>query len=1379
MKISNLIDRTKLKLAHLRAVVSDASQTEFSYSSSSDIVALEERIMLSATPMAVVTDAQAVEPVDCPENVDAPAAESQDSAAQEVTSIVFVDSSVEDYQQLVDDIGQSGGTQVVLIDSQSDGVDQITDYLSRHSGIESIHIVAHGTDGEVRLGNTVLNANTLDRYSGQIASWGSSLTSSADILFYGCDFAATEDGRLVIEALSELTGADINASDDLTGHADLGGDWDLEYVVGHIETDAIFSVTVQENWLGTLEAVTVTTLDDVVDGDTTNIASLIADSGDDGFISLREAILAANGDVDSDTITLGSGVHMLEITDDLNTSSDFDFSGDLDIYSNITIQGVSAQESIISTVLTDRLFQINSGDLVLQGLTLDGGNTVTGAAVFASSSGSLQATDTVFRNNSTNSNGGAIFASGDVTLNRVALIDNQANFDGGAIRVIGGTTSLTNVTVSGNTAGASGGSGDGGGIVVNSGGSLIVNHSTFADNEARSGSGGGLQVDSGGTVTISNSIFANNRSASGGNDVDGDIVNGGFNIIEDRSGFITSSAGPVFGADPELSTELELIDGTFVHTFDTTSIAYNAATGSAETQDQRGSTRDSSPDIGAYELQSEVATASQVVPEPQTIDEDSTLTFLAGTATEVSVSDSLSDTNTPMRVTLSVNDGVLTLSQLDNLTIVEGANGSSSLVIDGTESDLNAALDGLEFTPDADFNGSVTLNVETAIADSVVNLEGFYTFEGGNADDRSAGTSYDGTLEGDASIVSDAERGQVLLLDGVGDGDSVKITGRFGEPTNVTLAAFVNLASTDISGASVISVARSPALYFEADGTLVGYFQSGGIDNFVESTEKFIGSGWIHVAVSIDADNSTMTLFVDGQAIETTSTTGAISYDNTKDTLIGGSPESTRFDFGGKIDDARVYSRALSSDEIVALAAGANTANSSVAITVDPVNDAPELVGPNPALGTITEDDINNQGQTVSFLLNEGVAESRFSDAEDAPEGIAVIVNSNDFNGRWQYQRAGESTWTDVGVVSNNAALLLEAADKIRFLPDGENGDNANLGFRAWDGTEGTAGSKYDIIANGGTGGSNGFSTNTVSAQVSVTSVNDAPVLDNIETGALTYNENAGAVAITSTLILEDVDNINLESAVVAITAGFESAIDTLSFTDTANISGFWNLTTGELTLTATMPATVAEFQAALRSVTYTNSSDNPTSTARTVSFTVNDGGIDSNTETRDIAIVEVNDDPTATGVPTDVTVTEDVASDVDLSSINLSDVDANSGELTVTLTAGAGDLTAAVGTGITVGGSGTSVVTLSGTLANLNDYLNDSTKVQYLNDTQNTFGNDADTINVTVNDSGNTGTGGGTDQDLGDRQRRHHRGQRLATGGQQQRHNRSRRADR
>ncbi len=66
--------------------------------------------------------------------------------------------------------------------------------------------------------------------------------------------------------------------------------------------------------------------------------------------------------------------------------------------------------------------------------------------------------------------------------------------------------------------------------------------------------------------------------------------------------------------------------------------------------------------------------------------------------------------------------------------------------------------------------------------------------------------------------------------------------------------------------------------------------------------------------------------------------------------------------------------------------------------------------------------------------------------------------------------------------------------------------------------------------------------------------------------------------------------------------------------------------TNGTLTLSGS--ATLAQYQAALRSITYTNTSDNPSTATRTVSFTVNDGSVNSNTQTRDIAITAGNDAP-------------------------------------------------------------------------------------------------------------------------------------------------------
>ncbi|MEZ5596736.1 MAG: LamG-like jellyroll fold domain-containing protein, partial [Pseudomonadales bacterium] len=265
-----------------------------------------------------------------------------------------------------------------------------------------------------------------------------------------------------------------------------------------------------------------------------------------------------------------------------------------------------------------------------------------------------------------------------------------------------------------------------------------------------------------------------------------------------------------------------------------------------------------------------------------------------------------------------------------------------------------------------------------------------------------------------------------------------------------------------------------------------------------------------------------------------------------------------------------------------------------------------------------------------------------------------------------------------------------------------------------------------------------------------VSNVNDAPVVSAVESPALAYTENDGAVAITSTLTLADVDDTNLESAVVQITTNYVNGEDVLTFVDQNGITGSWDAPTGTLTLTGT--ATVAQYQAALQSITYTNTAELPDTNTRTVAFTVNDGTVDSNTQTRDITVASVNDDPINIGsLPTDVAVTEDVLSNVDLSAIDLSDVDHNGGNLTVTLTTSTGgNLSASSGGGVTVSGSGSGALTLTGTLASLNTFLDTASNIQYLHGTANLNGNDADTISVVVNDNGNTGSGGGGNVSLG-----------------------------
>ena len=96
---------------------------------------------------------------------------------------------------------------------------------------------------------------------------------------------------------------------------------------------------------------------------------------------------------------------------------------------------------------------------------------------------------------------------------------------------------------------------------------------------------------------------------------------------------------------------------------------------------------------------------------------------------------------------------------------------------------------------------------------------------------------------------------------------------------------------------------------------------------------------------------------------------------------------------------------------------------------------------------------------------------------------------------------------------------------------------------------------------------------------ITVSPVNDAPeIADAGDT--LLYTEGDGVQVIDSTLTLTDVDDTHIESAVIQISGGYENLEDVLSFTDTINITGSWDATTGTLTLTG--PDTLAAYEACL-----------------------------------------------------------------------------------------------------------------------------------------------------------------------------------------------------
>ncbi|QSX66567.1 MAG: DUF4347 domain-containing protein [Dolichospermum sp. DET69] len=160
--------------------------------------------------------------------------------AESTKSVVFVDPNVADYRNIVDSV--KPGTLLFLLSANQDGIQQITQNLSGLTNIDSLQIISQGSEGSLSLGSTVLNSSNLSSYTSQLQQWGQSLTATGDILLYASNVAQGSAGKTFVQQISQLTGADVAASDDLTGNITSGGDWVLEYTTGLIEASPALEI---------------------------------------------------------------------------------------------------------------------------------------------------------------------------------------------------------------------------------------------------------------------------------------------------------------------------------------------------------------------------------------------------------------------------------------------------------------------------------------------------------------------------------------------------------------------------------------------------------------------------------------------------------------------------------------------------------------------------------------------------------------------------------------------------------------------------------------------------------------------------------------------------------------------------------------------------------------------------------------------------------------------------------------------------------------------------------------------------------------------------------------------------------------------------------
>ena len=379
--------------------------------------------------------------------------------------LVVINSSVADADDIVASLKPN--QEALLLDPDRDAMEQINDYFNRHDGVkyEALHILSHGNDGYFVLNGEVFNAENFD--AAEWAEVGEHLTGGGDILLYGCNLADGKAGRELIGLIADASGADVAASDDATG---VSGDWELEYRFGTVEAESI-----------------------AVDGYMHNLTNyLVVNANSSGEGSFAWAVSEANKHAGTDEITFADNVTEIRL------------SGALTIDDSVTISGYLSGDGenivTITAAAGRRIFSIDSGaNVVLENLNFEGNGTV-------------------------NSNGGAIYNSGNLTLNHTDFSGfhlSSGNRGGVIYNYAEGSITLNindSVFHDNSTSGA------GGGVLYNTadswyGGYATINitDSLFFDNHASGHAGGAIYLNtSSGTLTVDGCIFRENSADGGG-----------------------------------------------------------------------------------------------------------------------------------------------------------------------------------------------------------------------------------------------------------------------------------------------------------------------------------------------------------------------------------------------------------------------------------------------------------------------------------------------------------------------------------------------------------------------------------------------------------------------------------------------------------------------------------------------------------------------------------------------------------------------------------------------------------------------------------------------------------------------------------------------
>ncbi|NJR38140.1 MAG: hypothetical protein HC781_03920 [Leptolyngbyaceae cyanobacterium CSU_1_4] len=367
------------------------------------------------------------------------------------------------------------------------------------------------------------------------------------------------------------------------------------------------------------------------------------------------------------------------------------------------------------------------------------------------------------------------------------------------------------------------------------------------------------------------------------------------------------------------------------------------------------------------------------------------------------------------------------------------SNDNTALVtISGTKAQVNAALNGLSYTPaDNNVDATVTLKV--------------------TAKDQANGGTAIGGAGGELTDIKN------ILINVSGVNDAPVVTA----PTSVIVTEDIQFAFAENS----LKVDDPDDFGKPLKVTLT-----------VGNGTLILGST---TGLTVTGSGATRTL--QGKETDINAALNTLKYQ-------GNSDYNT---LGGSKDTLTIFVEDLGNSGT----GGAKTTTKTVDITVTPVNDAPVVPGSASVTVTaVAEDSTNPAGINTFTLLNSKYSDIKdtVSGGSTATPlaGIAIYTNlASAAQGKWQYNTSG--SWVDVPTtVSSTSALILPATADLRFLPNANfNGVPGNLRVYLSDGTGGLppTGSLSNLSA-ANRGNATQWSTNPVSITTTISAVNDAPI---------------------------------------------------------------------------------------------------------------------------------------------------------------------------------------------------------------------------------------------------------------------------------------------